>query len=793
MAFPAWMSALNRKLLRDLWHIRGQAVAIALVMACGVGMYVMSSGMLVSLDQTRQAYYERYRFADVVAPVKRAPQTLEARIANLPGVRQVETRIRSGALLDVDGVDAPITGQLMSIPEFPQPHINDLVLRQGRYIDAQREDEVLVLEAFAQAHSLKPGDSLHAVLNGTRKRLHIAGVVLSPEFVYAISPGDIVPDPSRFGVLWMGREALAHAFDLDGAFNEALIQTMRHTNEQALIDRLDALLEPYGAPGAYGRDQQISDQFLSNEIDQLRTMAHVLPPIFLLVAGFLLHVVLSRLIDTEREQIGLLKAFGYGPMELARHYLRMTGVIALAGTALGMLMGLWLGHGMATLYMAYFKFPFLSFHMPPSVLLISLLVSIAVAALGTLVAIRRVMKLQPAVAMVPPAPADYSRTGQWLNRMAGWLDQPSRMIVRHLQRWPARAAMTTLGIAMAMGLLIGSSFSLDASRYMVDVSFNVIDRQDITVSFVEPRSGRVLHDLRALPGVIAAEPFRATSVTLSHGRHQRRQAILGLGPEAQLSRVVDSTLNPVTLPEHGIALSDKLAELLQVTLGDELQIAVHEGRRPVIRLPVSRIVESYIGTTAVLRLDQLNRLLGEDDAVSGAYLMIDQAHTQALYDHLKNTPAVAGLALQGAAQTAFNELMQQSLGTFVFFNTLFAGLIAVGVVYNSARVSLSERGRELASLRVLGLTRAEVSFILLGELALLTLLALPLGAALGYALAWSMVQSLDTDLFRIPLIIYPSTYGYAVVVVVVAALASGLLVRRRIDRLDLIAVLKTRE
>lgn len=787
------LKPLDRKLLRDLWTIKGQALAIALVIGCGAGMYIMSKGMLISLAETRAAYYERYRFADIWAPVKRAPNALLEKITTLPGVRRAETRIRSGVILDVAGATAPITGEIQSLPEIRGPRINDIVLRRGRYPDPIREEEVLALDAFAEAHQLQPGDHLYAILNGTKKKLTITGIVLSPEYVYAISPGEIVPDKKRFGVLWMNREALANAFDLDGAFNEAVALISTGSDEDALLDRLDLLLKRYGAIGAYGRDQQISDQFLTNEIQQLETIGRILPPIFLLVAAFLLNVVIGRLIDTEREQIGLLKAFGYTDRAVALHYLKMIGAITVVGIAIGIAMGLWLGHGLARMYMDYFKFPFLLFRAPTDVYLIAVGSSLLVAALGTFSSVLKVLRLDPAVAMVPPPPPDYSRSVFFLERLARCIDPPSRMILRHLYRWPKRAAMTCIGIAMSMGLLIGSSFSMDAMLYMVDISFNVIDRQDVTVNFVEPRNLRAVQDLLHAPGVLDAEPFRAIPAVLRHGTRSRREAIIGLTPGSELGRVVDTNLQPVPLPRHGIVLSDKLADLLDIRAGESLRVEVRTGRRPELDVMVSGIVKTYMGTTAYMDLEQLNRMLKEDTAISGSYLLVDPDRTDALYSELKNTPVVSGVSLQEQAQNAFYDTLQESLGTFVFFNTLFAGLIAVGVVYNSARISLSERGRELASLRVLGLTRGEVSYILLGELALLTLLALPLGALLGHLLAWTLVQSFDTELFRIPLVISPSTYGYAALVVVLAAVGSGLLVRRRIDRLDLVAVLKTRE
>ncbi len=785
---------LDRKLLRDLWRIRGQALAIALVIAAGVGMFVMSKGMLLSLEQTRSAYYERYHFADLYAPVRRAPQALLARVRELPGVRRAETRVHASALMDVPGMDAPVSAQLLSLPVHDGPAINDILLRLGRMPDPARPNEILLLESFAQAHGLSPGDSLHAVLRGKRRHLKIAGIALSPEFVYAMAPGEIVPDPQRFGVGWMNRDALAAALDLDGAFNELLILSARGARSAPIIQALDQMLAPYGGSGAYGRERQMSDRFLANEIQQLGVMGYLLPPIFLLVAAFLLNVVTARLIETEREQIGLLKAFGYSHAQVATHYLKLSGLITLLGLLIGSLIGHKLGQGLALLYMDYFKFPFLLFDAPLSVYLGAAGISVLAAVAGSMRSTLAVLRLQPAVAMLPATPPDYSRTSRHPGRFTGPpIDQPSRMMLRHLRRWPLRAALTVTGIAMAMGLQIGASFSLDAMDHMIDVSFNLADRQDASLSFVDARHASALQEIRRSPGVLYAEPFRAIPAVLSNGTRRRHEALIGLAPGAELSRLVDSELRPVALPESGLVLSDKLAELLQVRVGQTLHLQITEGRNVQRDVPVSAIVTTYLGTSASMSLAALNRLLSEDGQISGAHLLIDEAQAAPLFRHLKEMPGVAGIRQQDAAQRAFYDTLDESLGTFTFFNTLFATLIVVGVVYNSARVSLSERGRELASLRVLGLTRAEVSWILLGELGLLTLLALPLGAALGYLLAAFMVHSFDTDLFRIPLVVSPATFGYAGLVVVLSALASGLIVRRRIDRLDLVAVLKTRE
>ena len=787
------MRALDRKLLRDLWRIKTQVLAIAMVVGCGVAILVMALGTMRSLEETRAAYYERYRFADIFAHVKRAPEYLAARVVRIPGVKWVETRVVADVTLDVPGMAEPATGRLVSIPDQGRPALNDITLRRGRGLAPDRPDEVLVDETFAEAHGFEPGDHLFAMINDKKRKLEIVGVALSPEYIYAVGPGVIVPDKRRFGVMWISREALASAFDLEGAFNDIGLTILPSASKTEIIERLDDLLDPYGNTGAYDRDDQVSHAYLAGEMDQLVAIATVAPPIFLGVAAFLLHIVVTRLVATEREQIGLLKAFGYGNAAVGWHYLKVVLVVAGLGLALGFAGGAYLGRITTELYTQFFRFPFLYYRLSPDVFALAALVTLGAAVLGTVNAVWRAVRLPPAEAMVPAPPAVYRRTAVERLEPRGLMGQPTRMILRHILRWPLRAAMTTLGISLAVAILVSSLFFYDAVEHLVQVYFHHAQRQDVTVTFTEPRVERIVHEVGHLPGVLAVEPYRVVAVRLRLGHRSERVAITGLARGAALRRTLDARLRPVALPPDGIVLSSKLAELLAAEAGDVLTVEVLEGRRPVRRLPVAGLVEEHIATPAYMDRHALNRLMGEGPVVSGAYLQVDAKQSETLYRRLKDTPVVAGVGLQTVMLRTFRETMAETMDIMISFYVIFGGLIAIGVMYNSARIQVSEHGRELATLRVLGFTRFEAAYILIGELGILTLLALPLGFAIGFGLAWLLSSAFDTELFRIPLVIERATYGASALVVLVAGAASALIVRRRVDRLNLVAALKTRE
>ncbi len=770
-----------------------QVIAIGLVMGAGIATFVMSTGLIDSLGETRRLYYEEFRFGDVFVDVKRAPEGLARRLAEIPGVRRVETRVTVGATLDVPGMREPATGLLVSLPEGRQPELNGLYLRAGRLVEPYRENEVVIGDAFAEAQELGPGDRISALISGHRRELEIVGVAISPEFVYAVPPGALFPDNKRFAVMWMGRDALEAAHDMDGAFNDAVLSLMPGASEPDVIEAVDALSRRFGGQGAYGREDHTSDMFLRSELDQLAVMAIVLPVIFLVVASFLLHTVLSRLISLDREEIGTLKALGLTDREVAWHYAKFAAAIAALAAVTGISAGAWFGHAMAGMYAEFYRFPALHYELAPWVLATSLSLAFGIALLGALQAIRRVMRLRPAEAMRPEPQPVYRPLLLERLGVAQALSPAARMILRHLERRWRRSILTCLGIATALGTLIASSFFLDTIDFMLDVQFNRAEREDVALALIEPQSLRALDDIRHMPGVMRAEPYRAVPVKLRLENRTRRLAVLGMRPGGDLHRALDRRQHPVSLPPDGILLSDMLARLLGARPGDVLTVEVLEGRRPVRQVRVTGIAEQYVGTAAYMDMDALNRLILEGPSISGAWLKVDGAAAGTFYDAVKRTPAIAGLSIRAAAISGFNETLAENLIRMTLTNIAFASIIAFGVVYNSARISVSERGRELASMRVLGFTRGEISAILLGELAILVLFALPLGMVIGYGIAAVVVESLQTELFKLPLVLKPATYGWTALVVVGAATVSALVVRRRLDRLDLVAVLKTRE
>jgi len=787
------VSALSRKLLREVARLSGQVITIALVLASGITSFIALRGTYASLEAAREAYYDRYRFGHVFATLERAPELLRRRIEDLPGVALVETRISEQVTLPLEGMARPAYARLLSLPTDGSGAINALCLRVGRLPIHDRDDEVVVLQSFAEAHGLRPGDSLPAVINGKLRQLRVVGLALSPEFVYAIRPGALVDDPQRYAILWLPRTALAAAFRLDGAFNDVTLRLQPGASEAGVLSALDQLLVPYGGDGAVARTNQLSNHILTSELAQLAALANMVPLVFLGVAAFLMNLVLSRLISLQRGEIATLKAVGYKNSEIAWHYLGLVSLVLVPGGALGVVFGVALGRVLIGVYESIFGFPDLTFQLGFGLVATALFVSLIAALSGALFAVRSAIRLPPAEAMRPPAPARYRQS--LIERLGlGALLGPSGLMVwREVQRRPLRTLLSSLGIAGAVALLILGRFGLDSLDNYLEGTLRREQRQDLAVAFASPASPRIVGELARLPGVLTAEGVRAVPVRARHEHRMRDSVVMGLPDDATLRRLIERSGRLVTVPSDGIVMTAALGKILGIQVGDRLDLELREGQRRVVRPVVMGFIDDSVGLSIYARAELLAALEGDLGAISSVLLSIEPAALPAIEERLRRSPNVIDVSDLGADIQRLRDMNGSIMDVWTFVSITLAASVILGVVYNNARISLSARSRDLASLRVLGFSRAEISRVLIGGLAIEVLLAIPIGLWLGERWAKWFMSNVDQEMFRWAVIVAPRTYALATTVALLAATAAALWVRRSLDHLDLIAVLKTRE
>lgn len=784
---------LHRKLLRDLRELRGPILTIATVVACGVSAFVSLAGTHRALVDARTRYYGAQRMGDVFASAERVPESVTPRLAALPGVSRVQTRVRTGLRVPMPSLASPADGVAVSIPRDGDARLGAVRLVSGRRPQPGHDDEVLLLEAFARAHGLEPGAPLRVVIEGQERELRVVGLATSPEWIFAVQAGSFAPDDARFAVVWVPREALAAVTGLEGAFNELVLELQAHASIPAVLDAVDRLLEPYGAPGAYGLERQPSHYYLSQELTQLEGMANFAPFLFLAVAAFLLNVVLARIVALQRGIVATLKAIGYRDTTIALHYLELVIVIVALGALFGLALGAVMGNLLTDLYLGFYHLPRLAFAIPKDIAAGAIVTALLAGVVGGLGAVRSILRMTPAEAMRPPTPPTYRGGRQmpaWLRRLVS----PSlRMVMRELLRQPVRTLLSVMGIALSVGLLVLGASITDSMKVLIDQMLPSVQREDITVTLRAPVPDTDLSSFRVIEGVRRAEGLRTLAVRFEAGVHARTAAITGYPEPHALRPLRDLRGHEQRIPAHGVILTDILAERLGVVPGQRVRVVTLDGERPTLSIPVAGVVSEAMGMAGHMSLAELHRLLAEPVTINQVLLFVDprqEANVQARVDEL---PMVASAGNAKRAIRQFAEQSGRSMDVFALVIALFAGAITIGVVYNNARITLNSRQRDLASMRILGFTKAEIGSVLLGELTLQVGLALPIGLWLGRQMLDGMMSDVDPEAFRMPAVIDSSSYATAAVVTVIASLVAGYIVRRRLDSLDLIGTLKTRD
>ena len=787
------MSLLDRKLLRDISAMQGQVLTIALLVAAGVAVFVGSVSTYVSLRSSCDAFYTAARFPQVFVTMKRAPLSAVARLNAITGVVAVEPRIVREVIVDWPAASQPVSARMVSLSHAGDEALVRLHLRRGAAPEPGSAREVAVNEAFAEANGVRLGADVRVVLNGKVQGFRVSGVALSPEYIYAVKPGLPIPDDRLYAILWVDRSAAEAAFDMKGAFNEAVVSLAPGVDPKPVMEELDRLLEPYGSVGAVERRDQPSNRFLEDELNQQKMMSVTIPVIFFGVAAYLLNSALCRLVAAQREQIAALKALGFSTVTLTLHYLKLVAVIVLIGSVLGIGGGFGFGEAMMASYHGFFRLPDLPFTLTSWSAVAGIAISLAAGSLGVLTALREVIGLAPAVAMRPAAPMGFHHSfiealvpGKAIE--ARWM-----MMVRNMAGRPFRSVLTVVGIASAVPMMVLGIFWRDAIDQMIDLQFNLVERGNVAITFSHPMDRTIVRDLARLPGVLAIEGQRIVPVRLRVGHRSYLTSVIGLAAKDDLRRPHDATLRPITALPDGITLTRRLAERLDTKPGDLITVETMEGRRSKGDLLVNAIVDESIGMASYIDIVTLNHLTGEGAVVSAASLYVEPTALPALGLRFKNLPTIESVSMKAYTLSSFLDKIAGLVFVSAGILTAFAAIITVGVVYNSARISLQERAWELASLRVLGFTRGEVASILFGEFALEIALGIPIGLSLSPGIIGLIARFHSNESFQIPAVIEPRTYLIAAGVVLVAAAASAFVVRKSVDKLDMVAALKTRE
>ncbi|WP_031516889.1 ABC transporter permease [Desulfofalx alkaliphila] len=792
------MNSLNKKLWRTVLSTKGQFLAVAAVVMLGMTVFIAMVTTYHNLEATQDKYYKDNNFADHYFHVINAPQEIVSRIEDLPGVLKVTGRIQKDVPVlkeDNQRATARLTGYWLPI----ENEINGIEITSGQIFDEHGHGgkyEVLLDPQYAEANKLSFNDTLTIAAEGKQVTLTVAGTAIGPEFVYPIKDAStLIPDYETFGIFYVPNALAQQFLNLPGQINQILIIFAPGADKDATVRQIENILEPYGNLTNYPRDDQISHALLQAELDQLLTTSQSLPVIFLLVAALIQFVIISRLVKSQRLQIGIMKALGYHNRQIMWHYAGYAMLVAVTGLVLGSVLGVVLAGYLTRVYALYFNLPEAmgGISMPAIVLGAFLCMGTAMAA--GFVATRGILKINAAHAMRPEPPKG---TGKVIFENWPWfwrrLDPSWKMALRGVLRNRLRFAITTLGVVLAVGLLVVSWFFNDSIDYLLEQHFYREQKYDLIVRFDAPVKDNELLYISQLDGVIKTEPIFEMPVKMAFGDKTADDTLLGLPTDVSLKMLVGEQGQQLWLPTNGILMDRRTAHDLGVNIGDKVKVETQLGIGPSHQdyLTVMGINRQFVGGGSYINISQLNRLIGEHQVVTGAMLKVEHGKALPVEEQLNKIIGVSSVLSRQKELDNF----YQHLEMMVYFTgvmVIFAGVLGFAIVYNSSLINFYERKNELASLKVIGFSNREISNLLLKETAIQTVLGIALGLPFGRAMAHGYINAVSTDMFIIPVIIYPMTYILSAIGGIIFVMVAFKYANRGIRKLDMVEALKYRD
>lgn len=792
------MRAIDRKLVRDLWQSKGLLLAIACIVAVGVNNFVTLQSAYQNLANAQRDYYRQCRMADFWIDVKKVPLADLQALDAIPAIVEITPRIQFRALVDLDEVAEPINALVLSLPDRRQTTLNDIVLRQGTYFTANRENEVILTESFARKHRLRIGQRIHLLLNNRRQELIVTGTALSSEFTYPLGPGTIVPDSKRFGVFYVKQRFAEAAFDFRGAANQICGKLSANVGPGAedALRRAETLLDPYGVFAVTPLRLQASNQFLSNEIQGLGAIATISPTVFLTVAALVLNILLTRMVRQQRTVVGTLKALGYSDATLAWHFLKYGLGVGLAGGVVGCVCGLFLAAFFTRLYHQFFEFPELDARFYGATIVQGLVASVLFAIGGAVQGVRNVLRLQPAEAMRSEPPRRGGAIAiEKLPFLWNRFTSTQRMVLRSIFRNRFRTLTGLFAASMGAGLLVHSFMLVAGQDFMIEFQFFRVTHSDVDITFSDERGDEVLRELAILPGVDYFEPFLEVACTFEHGHARRKASVTGLVDRARLTTPRDQWSRPIEIPDSGLVINRQLADILQVKVGDVLRMTPVKGQRRTVEVRVARITDSFMGLNGYANLTYLSRLVGEPFAASGAQLQVNPraGELQLLYRELKRMPAVQSIQVRREMIANLVRTLLEGQYLMIIMSVIFSGVAFFGSIVNASMVNLAERQREVATFAALGYTRWQIGGMFLRENLATSLLGTLLGLPFGRFVMWLTAMAYNNDLLRLPIVGPPWVWRTTLLLAVAFSLAAHAVTQWSIHKMNLLQALNVRE
>ncbi len=785
---------LWRKMLRDLRENKTAYIACTIVIAIGLMVFTSMSIVIDNLNNAKNEFYDTYHFADVFIKVKSIPHTQVKQLKNIEGVDRVQGRLVRDVRVLKENSDKNIYLRLVSVDLKEEEPLNGVHQLAGFPLTSG-EKNIWIGSKFFEANSLTMGHELFVLVDGKKMKLTVVGTGQSPEFVYAMqNVQNLFPDPEAFDIAYMPYEDMEVLFANSGMVNDIVLTLQPGYTLKDIENKLEDRLKKYGLASMVEQKDQLSNVMLTEEFKQLESTVRSVPILFLLIAALILYIMLKRLVEQQRGQIGTLKAFGYGQKEILIHYLSYGGLIGFAGGVMGGIFGSLLSESYTQIYQTFFNLPTLKNTFSPKYFFMGILLSMVCSLIAGFQGSKGVMKLQPADAMRPSTPMFGKKV--WIERSTLiWetLTVQGKMAIRNISRNKGRSFFTFIGIMVTFAMIATMWSFQDLIDLMVTDQFTKVQTHDVKITFTRPLPmEQVMRELESKKGVKRVEAMLEVPVTFKNTYRKKDVMVVGLPQDSILYNILDEKENRIVLPKEGAVLAQSIADSLGVSVGDTLHMESPWAKEDILYVNVVAVIPQYLGSNVYMEQNALSQLLRQPKVATSLLLSMEETFIKALKKEYNTSETVASFEQNKQMVEKFQELVG-SFAYMIWVMAVMAMVTGFAIVYNSSIISLAERKRELASLRVLGMTPREVLEVISFEQWTIGVVAMVAGVPLTYLLKQSMASSMSNDLYSMPVSTGASSFLVASLGTAVAMIIAQLSVARKIKKLDLVEVLKERD
>lgn len=791
------MPMLALKTWRDVLARKGQFIALIVLVALGIASYVGFVDAYRNLTVSADTAYEDLKMADFTVSVVSAPLGVVHKVLSVPGVHAAEGRLVVDTGMQITD-DNQGTVRVIGVPAGRRPAVNDLLLEKGRYVASGEEAGGLLHTRFAQATGRGVGSHLTIHADGATVEVPIIGIVASPEYIFPVRSKGEIPAIDEFTVLYMSSHEMERIFRRQSQVNDIAVIVEPGTDPGVVAERVEHALESYTVLQTVQRPDQPSYAALAEEIKQNQSIAGIMPGLILVISALSLYIALSRLVQSQRGEIGLAKALGYSNTALLGHYLLFSMIIAVGGAVLGFAGGWLLGSYTTQMYIDLLHIPYLTNGLYPDVLAASLIMSAVACVSAGIIPAFASARIAPAKAMhSDPNLAVKGGRLPLVERLFGWAMPRSfvfRLPLRNVFRQRRRSLYTVVGIAFAVLLTFATMAMYDSINWLLNDYFETTERWDMSVAFEEPVSDAQVREIARWDGVRTVQPALGVPIKITSGDVPYEGVVTAIEPTSDFHgfKVLEGAEIPVTLARGGLVMPETLTRKLGIALGDTVVIDTPY-RDDDVTLVVDSITDESLGAPMYTSMGAGAELIGSSTRRYNAlYLSVSDRFAEQLKDDLYDLPSVAQVMVKDQISAMFKDMMSFS---YFFFGLLlaFGFLMGFVVIYTTFTANVLERTREIATMRTIGEDTGSLALMVTLENVFLAIAGVPLGLWLGALVAGGMMESLSSDVYNFPLTIYPRTYVLVVVASVLVLLVSEVPPIRRILKLDLAEATKVIE